>query len=43
METGKQTENTGTPAANAAGRKKGNTPGGQRGRWEGEEPAAGTA
>jgi hypothetical protein len=29
--------NTGTPAANAASRKKGNTPGSQRGRRENEE------
>jgi hypothetical protein len=32
MERGKRTGNTGKPAANAAGREKGNTHGGQRGR-----------
>jgi hypothetical protein len=31
MERGNGTENTGTPAANAASRKKENTPGSQRG------------
>jgi hypothetical protein len=37
MEKGKGTGNTGTPAANTAGRKKENTPGSQRGRRENEE------
>jgi len=39
----RETGNTGTPAANAAGRKKGNTPGSQRGgrgerAWAGRQP-----
>ena len=37
MEKGNGTGNTGAPAANAAGRKKKNTPGSQRGRRENEE------
>ena len=37
MEKGNGTGNTGTPAANAAGRKKQNTPGSQRGGRENEE------
>jgi hypothetical protein len=37
MERGNGTGNTGKPAANAASRKKGNTPGSQRGRRENEE------
>ena len=37
MEKGKGTGNTGTPAANTAGRKKENTPGSQRGGRENEE------
>jgi len=41
MEKGKcETGNTGTPAANAASRKKGNTPGSQRGRRENEKAAS---
>lgn len=41
MKKGKGTGNTGTPAANAASRKKGNTPGSQRGRRGTNSPAAG--
>ena len=37
MERGKGTGNTGTPAANAASRKMGITPGSQKGRRENEE------
>jgi len=37
MERGKRDRETQTPAANAASRKKGNTPGSQRGGREDEE------